>query len=324
MDGSFDFVKLLEDPWAAFVDATADLRPDLFGFGLRLTGNPFDGEDLVQEALLRAFGAAAFQDGGIGNLRSYLFRTMANLWIDEQRRTREALRDAFDDLVDESSDRADGTVALRDAAATLFDQLAPRERAAIVLHDGFGYRHGEIADLLSTTEGAIRSALHRAKSRLSSDAAPVVRATSRADRSVVDKFVAAFSTGDVMALRELLADDIEAAVFPSGTGRGAEWVAEEGWIQGCLYHHHPEHERSGQPFPTTVEVGEIAGESVVLASREGDDGLKLEEVWCFETNDGRIARVRDYGFCPDLVAWVGSQTDRPSRSVGYRFAEQVS
>lgn len=319
MDQTSEIVESLENPWEAFIDATADLRHELFGFGLRLTRNPFDGEDLVQEALLRAFGAAAFQDGGVGNLRAYLFRTMANLWIDEQRRTRDTLRAAFDDVVDESSNHADSTMVLRDVAATVFDELAPRERAAIVLHDGLGFRHAEIADLLSTTEGAVRSALHRAKSRLAAEDPPARAATSRADRSVVDRFIAAFSAGDVLALRDLLVDDVEAAVFPAGVGRGADWAIDQGWIRGCLYHHHRDYEATGQPYPTTVEADLIAGEPIVLASREGEDGIKLEEVWRFETDDGRIERVRDYGFCPDLVAWVGTEIGRPTRAVGYRF-----
>lgn len=321
MEGQADGLEVsLGGPWDAFVDATADMRPEMFAFGLRLTRNPFDGEDLVQDALIRAFGAAAWQDGGIRDIRSYLFRTMANLWIDEQRRSREVVRELIDNVADQSAARGDDVIMLRDAAEHLFGELAPRERAAIVLHEAFGYRHAEIADLLSTTDGAIRSALHRAKTRLAADTETTSIASDRVDRGVVDKFVAAFSAADVPALRDLLVDDVEAAVFPSGVGRGADWVVERGWIRGCLYHHHPDLERAGVPFPNEVQVVEIAGEPVVAVSRDGDGGVLLEEIWRFETDDGRIARVRDYGFCPDLVDWAAIETGLQSRRPPYRFA----
>jgi RNA polymerase sigma-70 factor (ECF subfamily) len=318
--GSDGFEASLGGPWDGFVDATADIRPEMFSFGLRLTRNPFDGEDLVQDALLRAFGAAAWQDGGIRDMRSYLFRTMANLWIDEQRRSREVVRELIDTVADESAARGDDAVMLRDVAERLFGELAPRERVAIVLHEAFGYRHAEIADLLSTTDGAIRSALHRAKTRLAAGTDTAFVTPDRVERGVVDKFVVAFSAADVPALRDLLLADVEAAVFPSGVGRGADWVVEHGWIRGCLYHHHPELERSGVPFPNEVRVVEIAGEPVVAVSRDGEGGVLLEEIWRFETEGGRIARVRDYGFCPDLVVWAAAETGLQARRAPYRFA----
>jgi hypothetical protein len=56
MGGDADrFRTELSEPWGRFIDATAQLRPELFAFGMQLTGNPFDGEDLVHDALLRAF-----------------------------------------------------------------------------------------------------------------------------------------------------------------------------------------------------------------------------------------------------------------------------
>ncbi|MGI9596057.1 MAG: sigma-70 family RNA polymerase sigma factor [Acidimicrobiales bacterium] len=333
------------ETWNGFVEAAEPLRGELFSFGLRLTRNPFDGEDLVQEALIRAFGAAAFQEGDVGDLRSYLFRTMANLWIDHRRRVREVLFEAVE-VADTGSDGGIETVAgLRAAVERLFSELAPRERAAIVLHDSFGYRHREIADMLTTTEGAIRSALHRARTRLSQvegdpngedggpksgvgavDGAgngaaprPAPGASSGADRAAVDGFVEAFSAGNITALRRLLADGAEANVFPAGVGHGADFAAEQGWLQGCLYHHQDEYQDSGTPFPNHLQVTDVAGEPVVLVSRRGDGGILLEEVWRFETVDGLITRVSDYGFCPDLVSHVGSLLSIPVRRGAYRF-----
>lgn len=329
---SSEWATALRGGWDDYIEATAGLRPELFAFGLQLTGNPFDGEDLVQEGLIRAFGAAAFQDGGVRNLRSYLFRTMSNLWIDQQRRAREVLSAGLADRYDSAVHDPD-IVALAAAAERLHRVLAPRERAAIVLHEAFGYRHAEIAGLLATTEGAIRSALHRAKRRLSDhehDAAAGTGAVEPdavepgafgrgADPAVVDKFVAAFAAADIEALQALLADGAETIVFPAGVGHGATHAAEAGWLRGCLYHHHPDHEPTGTPYPNHVRVVEVAGEPVVAVSRNGDGGVLLEEIWRFETDDGQITRVRDYGFCPDFITWVGSHLDLVVRRGPYTF-----
>ena len=306
---------LLEDPWQAFIDATIEFRPELFSFGMKLTGNPFDGEDLVQDALIRGFGSAAFQDGGVTNWRSYLFRVMANLWIDQQRRARAILSDHIEETP--STPDADRT-ELREAAGILFDELRPRERTALVLHEAMGFSHAEIADLLTTSEGAVRTALYRARGRLDDR---IRERRPRIEGEVVDRFVAAFTAADLGALRSLLVDDVEATVFPAGRGRGADHAIADGWIRGSLYHHDAQCEASERPYPSRLTTMIVAGETVVLVERvgDGDDEMLLEEVWRFEGEDGQITRVQDYCFCPDLVTWVGERAALPTRSAGYQF-----
>jgi len=143
----------------------------------------------------------------------------------------------------------------------------------------------------------------------------------RLGRDIVDRFVAAFTAADVGALHALLVEDVDATVFPAGVGRGADHLIEAGWIRGSLFHHDPECEASGRPYPSRLSVEVIGGEPVVLVERaeRGGDEMLLEEVWRFEGEEGRIHRVQDYCFCPDLVAWIGHQAGLPTRSAGYQF-----
>ncbi len=302
----------IREPWLQFVRLTAEHRPALFAFGLKLTGSPFDGEDLVHEAIVRAFGASATHDGAIENLRSYLFRTMANLWIDQQRRPDV---DPVAELPETGVTDPD-TTDLRDASATLFEQLAPRERVAVVLHDAFGFRHGEIAAMLTTSEGAVRTALHRGKQRLA-DPTPRHRAV---DVAVVDRFVEAFAAADLPTIRSLLLEDVSTDVFPyAGAGSEAA-LGDQGWVTVGLAHHDEDLKASGEVFPSRIERIDIAGVPILAVDRQGPDGMLLEEVWLLETVDGRIADIHDYCFSPQVVEHVGQLLGVPSRLIGYYYA----
>ena len=96
------------------------------------------------------------------NPRAWLFRVASNLWFDQLRRRRreEPLGER-----DEGGSAPDPLIA-REAAGTLLGQLSPQERAAVVLKDAFELSLEEIAEALSTTTGAVKSALHRGRGKL--------------------------------------------------------------------------------------------------------------------------------------------------------------
>jgi len=306
--------------WERFIDVTEPLRPELFRFALKLTGNAFDAEDLVHDALLRAFGSMAVHYGRVSNMRAYLYRICSNLWIDETRRAWRftSLEATTLDHQHPASPAAETATDMRDAADTIFAVLAPRERAAVVLKEACDFSHAEIADLLATTEGAVKTALHRAKRRLKKVANATVP-RPRASRALVDRFVDAMRAHDLEALKALLVDSLEAETFPSGVGVGIDHHEKNGWLFGCFYHHISWREAAKAPYPLHLEIRDIAGDPAVLVSRDNGDGPALEEVWRFEEADGRIARIKDYCFCPDLVRHVAEQVGLPSRAVGYRF-----
>lgn len=81
----FAVQKDVRVPWRKYLDELAPLRPELHRYCVRLTGNVWDGEDLVQEALLRVFGQLGKLDPDLERLehpRAYLARTATRIWID--------------------------------------------------------------------------------------------------------------------------------------------------------------------------------------------------------------------------------------------------
>lgn len=310
----------LHEAWESFIDAVEPLRPQLFRFCHRLTGSAFDAEDLVHDGLLRAFGTLGLNRQGIRDMRSFLFRVLTNLWIDETRRSRPELREPDERTPDPGAPSPASAPELRDAAQTLLGALSPRERVAVVLREGFDLSHAQIAEVLSSSAGAVKVALHRGRQRLEKERASDAP-RPRVSRALVDRFVEAFRSRDIEAVKALLLENVEAEVYPSGLIVGRDVNAERGWLRGCFYHHIPEREASRAPYPLGLQVREVEGEPVVLVFRDYGDGqgAALEEVWRFEEEDGAIARVRDYGFSPDLVEHVARHLGLPFRRVGYRF-----
>lgn len=316
--------KGLQDPWESFIDEVEPLRPDLFRFCQRLCGNAFDAEDLVHEGLLRAFGRLAVERPRIRNVRAFLLRVFTNLWIDEQRRLAPELREAAGSEADPNAADPGQGAELREAAETLFGTLAPRERVAVVLKEAFDLSHAQVAEVLSSTEGAVRVALHRGRAHLA-DQRSSSRRPARVSRALVERFVEAFRSHDLERVKALLLEDVEAEVFPSGSIVGRDVNAEEGWLRGCFFHHIPAREAEQRPYPLGLRVDEVEGEPVVLVFRDYGDaaGPALEEVWRFEEDSEGIARVRDYGFSPDLVGFVAECLGLPFRKVGYRLRPGV-
>ncbi|PZR09828.1 MAG: RNA polymerase subunit sigma-24 [Archangium gephyra] len=198
--------------WQRFLDGYEPQRPALYRYCRQLTGNPWDAEDLTQDTLLRAFGALGtlFQD--VPKPRAWLFRIASNLWIDRARRS--ALRPPAGFAL-QSTDPRD----VREAAGELFAQLSPQERAALVLKESFDLTLDEIAEVLNTTVGAVKAALHRGRARLGETAMSDGRKPAR---EVLDAFCAAFNARDLDGMTALLLEHASVRISGVVTELGDE------------------------------------------------------------------------------------------------------
>ena len=146
---SIEITEITRQTWITFVDEIEPLRRDLFRYSLKLTGNPFDAEDLVHDGMLKAFSSMASHQKPLSSPKPYLLRIISNLWIDSIRRSQFSLMAdgrTLDEIVDDD---------LREAVAKLVVSVNPREQVIIVLSEVFEMTHKEIAKVLSTTQGAI-------------------------------------------------------------------------------------------------------------------------------------------------------------------------
>ena len=162
----FAVQRSVRTPWRRYVDRLAEYRPALHAYCRRLTGNVWDGEDLVQDTLVRVFSLLGKTDPKLENPKAYLIRTATNLWIDRVRRS--AREHAVLEL--EHAQLAPAPpheiIDARPAAQLLFETLHPQERAALLMKDVFELSLKETAAMLNTSVGAVKSALNRARGRI--------------------------------------------------------------------------------------------------------------------------------------------------------------
>lgn len=162
-----------------FARQAMEFAPQLYSAALRMTRNPADAEDLVQEAYLRGFRSFhTFQEGT--NLRAWLFRILTNAYINtyraKQRRPQESELGDLEDLYLYrrlgSMETAAGSMSAEDQFFDLFtddevkqalEALPDNFRLPVLLADVEGFAYKEIAEMLDIPIGTVMSRLHRGR-----------------------------------------------------------------------------------------------------------------------------------------------------------------
>lgn len=155
-----------ETPWfRVIVDHT---QRDLFRLAARMLGSAADAEDVLQEAYVKAYRALTEgQFDGRSELRTWLYRVVANTAIDAMRR-RAARPQQSDQRISEvgvSPNDVESQLALRELSEWL-DQLPVEQKAAVVLKTVEGLTTPEVAEILGCSEGAVEQRLVRARATL--------------------------------------------------------------------------------------------------------------------------------------------------------------
>jgi RNA polymerase sigma-70 factor (ECF subfamily) len=186
---------------AQFVEEAMEFMPSLYSAAMRMTRNPADAEDLVQETYLKAYrGFGGFQEGT--NLKAWLYRILTNTFINQYRAKKrrpdereldevedlylyrrlggleaaKAGRSAEDELMDFFTD-----TEVKDALEALPEQF----RMAVLLADVEGFSYKEIAEILDIPIGTVMSRLHRGRKALQKQLYEFATERGLAPRSVV-------------------------------------------------------------------------------------------------------------------------------------------
>ena len=219
-------------------------RAELTAYCYRMLGSPFDAEDAVQDAFVRAWRARARFEGRAA-MRSWLYRIATNVCLDtlkgRERRARpmdlgpaveplesnlnarsakEWIEPIPENLIAPERDPADLAVereSIRLAFVAALQHLPARQRAVLILREVLRWEASEVAQLLDASVASVNSALQRARATLATsnvsltDPVPPLTAT---DRAMLERYVTAFERYDMDALTSLIRHDATQSMPP--------------------------------------------------------------------------------------------------------------
>ncbi len=288
-----------------FLAMVAELRPSLHRYCARMTGSAMDGEDVLQDALATAYFKMSLRRDPLA-LRSWIFRIAHNKCLDflRARERRTALGADLAAVQHEQPSSRDPVESDQDtelAFEIMVGVLAPKERACVVLKDVLGHTLDEIALVVDSTIGGVKSALHRGRAKLRdaaiaapSDGSPKVRSSGVGVHEfgpLVEEYVTRFNARDWDGLEELVAADARMEVVD---------VLELDRLSTLSKSYFARY-RTMVPEPA-LSLGSVDGQpAVVLWRRSNDGGWVAEGLAKFESKGGVISGIRDYLHVPYML-----------------------
>lgn len=273
------------------------IRPELHQYCARMIGSVIDAEDVVQEALAKAY--ASLPETSVANLRGWIFRIAHNKAIDYLRR---AYRQQLDYL-DEDALLVEAAITLEEQesvadALSLFLKVPPKQRSCVILKDVLGYSLADISELLDLSLPDIKSSLHRGRTRLrelagsaNSSEPPML---DEPERELLARYIERFNARDFDALRAMLADEVRLDLVNRATRRGIVEVGD--------YFH-----RYAQVYDWRLALGAVENRPAILVySTAGEATQPLYFVLLTWDNveageQARIAFIRDYRYAPYVM-----------------------
>lgn len=269
------------------------LRPRLHRFCARMTGSSVDGEDVVQEAMLKALRARHRGDA-VESVEPWLFRIAHNTSLDLLRsRARTKFVPLHDELEAEPRPETESIVA----GVRTFLTLPELQRCAVILKDVLGHSIDEVASIADCSPAAAKSALQRGRATLRKLADtpedPRLPLLADEEREKITAFVHMFRTGDFDAIRAMLAEDVKLDLVNRLSLEGKERIS-------------PYFSRYAETTRWRFAFGAVEGRPVMLVFDETDMEIPAHFV-LITWRHSRITAIRDFLFAPyalEAVDWA--------------------
>jgi RNA polymerase sigma-70 factor (ECF subfamily) len=278
-----------------FEDCLKALRPRLHRYCARMTGSAVNGEDVLQDTLVKALHARA-QGAGVDNLEGWLFRIAHNASLD-------FLRDASRNTVVALTEDIDEAAPIPEAdivaiSFQTFLRLPELQRCAVILKDVLGHSVEEIASIAECSPTAAKSALQRGRVSLRRLAqAPEdtrLPLMSDSDRRKITAYVHLFQSGDFDAIRAMLADDVKLDLVNRLQLEGRDKIG--------LYF-----TRYAEVTKWRFALGAVEGQPAMLVFDSTGSMERPAHFVLIDWSENRIIEIRDFLFAPyvlEAIDWV--------------------
>lgn len=288
MNEEFDRQGRFGEGHQSFIAALEAIRPRLHRYCARMTGSPFDGEDIAQEAIFEAFRKSERYDPS-RLLEPWVVQIAHNRCIDFIRhRNAVAKAEHGAGLAEETIGQPVETSGpwIERALEGLVTRLPPKERACILLKDVFDYSLEETAALVGSTVGGVKAALKRGRTKLSTSPPPRVTASPTDAAGVLSLYAERFNRRDWDAVRELIRDDalLRISDIYAGSVKRQYFTTFE-----------------KMAFAFRLVPGRVDGQHVLMLHGGISSNDTVSAIILLETTENQIWRIRHYTRCPWLL-----------------------
>jgi RNA polymerase sigma-70 factor, ECF subfamily len=288
-------MKLVPDASAAAdIDGLlAGMRPKLHRYCARMVGSVIDGEDVLQDALIKAVEAFA-SAGAIANPEGWLFRIVHNTALDFLRRRNRQQALQSGEEVDMIADPADAITSRQIASASLrtFMRLPVAQRSSVILMDVLGCSLREVCEVMDFSLAAAKAALHRGRAQLRELADEpddlLHQKLSEVDRDRLDAYVAHFNARDFDAIRAMIADDVRLDLVNKTRLNGKAEVSRYFGNYSKVSDWH-------------LLPGLVEGRPAILVFDPDKPGSAMKYFILLQWSAGKVATIRDFRHAPYVI-----------------------
>lgn len=270
---------------AEFNSMLEDFKEGLWRYCRYLTGSPWDGEDLFQDTMVKAFGGY-YQRWHPTNPKAYLYRMATTTWIDQCRRIKKNVG-IVEDYDMPFEELADG-LEVEEALTVLCERFEPRLVAVFLLKEVFRFNAGEVAGMVRTTEGAVYGTVRRMKEKLQGQSPEKIpQKVENVSHPIIQTYLKALNEGDIEAVLSLINEDVhnEAAL-------GFQEYSKDEMRSGSM--------KYGLPG-MLAEEHVLWGRNVVVVFAEGKDGREIHDIQYQEVENGKIVHHISFYFRKEFI-----------------------
>lgn len=272
-------------------------RSELWNYCYKLTRSPWDTEDLVQETLLRSLSVLAKIFQPI-NTRAYLFKIATNLWIDQLRKQKH-INLSLDDVVVNEKETSKEFLVMENLDF-LVRNLTPNQYVTLILSEVLQFKGSEVAEIMSTSEGAVYTNLSRARNKMreyhnsNKQTRDVPSIRELPINPTIDLLLKGFRDKNPKLIASLLDENVITDITHSGLEMGkneTEKNSLKDWTEIVQKQH-----------IIVSQYIELWGRDVIVEfERKFDNKLYLNNIHFFELVEGKVSYWKFYCFSWDLM-----------------------